>query len=400
MIRRDRYLSQIEPFVGKDVIKVLTGMRRSGKSTLLEAIREELVSAGVPRSSILSMSFESLRWEKVAASCHAFYEEAASFAGEVDGKAYLFFDEVQQVDQWERAVNSLRIDFDCDIYLTGSNSKLLSGELATLLGGRYVTFEVFPFSLRELAQALPDLGRDALFERYRILGGMPFLSSIDYAPESSASYLRDVFNSIVLKDIVQRHGFRNSDQLERILAYFMSEVGTTYSVDNVVNVLRQEKRTISVDSVYNYLQAAEDAMLLTRVKRYDLKGKAVLRGGEKAYLTDVGLREALLGSNESRVELVMENLVFCELRRRGYAVYVGRLGEREIDFVAEKGGKRAYFQVAYLLASEKTLHREFSAFDGIDDNFPKVVVSMDPIDFSRNGIRHCNIVDLLLSEGW
>lgn len=400
MIEREHYLSQIEPFIDKDVIKVLVGMRRSGKSTLLEQIGQLLEHRGVNRANILSMSFESMQWEQAASSPQAFYAKVASFIEGVEGKAYLFFDEIQMVDHWEKAVASFRVDFDCDIYLTGSNSKLLSGELATLLSGRFVSFHVMPFSLQELSRALPELDRAQTFQVFRILGGLPFLSTIGYARGSSIAYLGDVFNSIVLKDIVQRHGFRNSDQLERILAYFISEVGTTYSVDNIVNVLRQEKRTISTDTVYNYLQAAEDAMLLSRVRRYDLKGKALLRGSEKVYVTDIGLREALLGTNESRVDLVLENLVYTELRRRGYAVYVGKLGDREIDFVAERDGQRLYVQVAYLLESEKTRQREFTAFDGIDDNYPRYVVSMDEVDWSQGGIRHFNIIDFLLDSGW
>ena len=400
MVDRSRYLNQIEPFMGKDVIKVLTGMRRSGKSTLLEQIQTRLIADGVDPGNIVSMNFESMRYEDLTSSHRAFYQEVARRVSGMDGRAYLFFDEIQEVPQWERVVDSLRVDFDCDIYLSGSNSKLLGGELASLLSGRYVALEIMPFSFAEMLQTCPETPAGEAFETYRVLGGLPFLSHIGYAAESSRTYLKDVFNSIVLKDIVARHAFRNVEQLERVLAYLMSEAGTTLSIDNMANVMRESGRSISREVIYNYLDAAEEAMLITRVKRQDLKGREVLRGGEKAYVTDIGLREAVLGSNAARIDLVLENLVFCELKRRGYTVFVGRNGAREIDFVAEASGELVYVQVAYLLASERTVEREFDAYIGLPDNYPKYVVSMDRVDMSRDGIRHMNIEDFLLAEAW
>lgn len=400
MIERTEYLLCIEPFIDKDVIKVITGMRRSGKSTLLEAVKNRLLDNGISPANIITMNFESMRWEDATTSAQAFYEAVIFLAKAIEGKGYLFFDEIQIVPDWERTVNSLRVDLDCDIYLTGSNSKLLSSELSTLLAGRYVTFEVLPFSLRELGKAFPGKSHRELYDLYRIYGGLPFLSHIDYAPESSLPYLRDVFNSIVLKDIVQRHNLRNSDQLERVLSYFMSEIGTTLSIDNIATTMKNEGRSVSVDSVYNYLQAAEDAMLLTKVPRYDIKGKAILRGSEKAYLTDVGLREALFGSNGKRLDLVLENIVFVELVRRGFQVYIGRIGKKEVDFVAEKSGDRLYIQVAYTLENESTREREFSALQAIDDNYPKLIVSTDEVDWSDGGIACWNIIDLLMTSTW
>ena len=400
MIQRNEYISQLEPFVGKDIIKVITGMRRSGKSTLLEEVRNRLLDNGIASDHIITINFESMQWEDAASSAQTFYQTVISLTQGIQGKAFLFFDEIQAVAEWERAVNSLRVDLDCDIYLTGSNSKLLSGALSTLLAGRYVTLEVLPFSLKELAKAFPSKNPRELYDLYRIYGGLPFLSHIDYAPASSVSYLRDVFNSIVLKDIVQRRKLRNSDQLERVLSYFMSEVGTTLSVDNIANSMKNDGRKISIDSIYNYLQAAEEAMLLTRVRRYDIKGRAILQGGEKAYLTDIGLREAMLGSNARRLDLVLENIVFIELRRRGFQVYVGRIGKKEVDFIAEKNGERIYIQVAYLLDSPSTREREFSALQTISDNYPKLIVSADEADWSDNGIKCWNIIDFLMSAQW
>lgn len=400
MIKRTEYLSKIEPFIDKDVVKVLVGMRRSGKSTLLESIRDRLFEKGVPCENTLTMNFESMRWEEAALSARSFYDTVLDLVKDVRGRVYLFFDEIQNVPDWEKAINSLRTDIDCDIYLTGSNSKLLSGELSTLISGRYVSFEVFPFSLAEFMAASGIDDAQRAYDIYRIYGGLPFLSHIEYAPESSLSYLRDVFNSIVLKDVIQRHGFRNTDQLERIVSYFISEVGTTYSAENIVKVLKEENRSSSVDSVYNYLQAASDALLLSRVKRYDVKGKALLRGGEKVYITDIGLREAMFGNNATRLDIILENLVFVELRRRGYEVYVGKVGTKEIDFIAEKNGKKLYFQVAYLLESASTREREFSALQEIRDNYPKLIVSADVADWSCDGIRCLNIIDFLISDAW
>ena len=374
-------------------------MRRSGKSTVLKAVRTRLEQSGIPRQNIVHMDFESLKWEEASSGYRALYAEVMRQVEGVEGKLYLFFDEIQEVPSWERAIDSFRVDLDCDIYLTGSNSKLLSSELASLLTGRYVTIEVMPFSFDETIRAA-GASREEAFSIYRTLGGLPFLSHISYARESSLSYLRDVYNSIVLRDIVARRGFRNVEQLQQVLRYFISEIGTTYSVNNIVNVLAEAKQKVSRDSVYSYLDAARDAKLLSRVKRYDVKGKAILRGEEKVYLTDVGMREALLGSNEARIDLVLENLVFCELKRRGYDVYVGRNGTKEIDFVAEKGPERVYVQVAYLLANEETVTREFGTYEGLPDNYPKYVVTMDEVDRSMNGIRHMNAIDFLLTKAW
>lgn len=400
MIQRARYLERIEPLIGKDVVKVLVGMRRCGKSTLLQQVADGLKERGVSDRNIVRMNFESLRWEQEAASPERFYRTVSEAIGSAQGKVYLFLDEVQIASQWERVVNSLRVDFDCDIYVTGSNSKLLSGELATLLAGRYVAIEVQPFSLAELMEALPDASAQEAFSLFSTMGGLPFLSHVGYEKHSSLAYLRDVFNSVVLKDIVQRRGFRKSEQVEKVLSFFMSEIGTTISVENVANVLRSEGREASIDSIYNYLQAAEDAMLLSRVQRFDLKGKGLLRGGEKVYATDVGLREGLLGSNGRRPDLVYENLVFNELVRRGFQVGVGKNGLKEIDFVAQKADFRLYIQVAYRMELENTREREYGAFAGIDDNYPKFVVCGDEVDWSRNGYGCWNIVDFLLSDQW
>ncbi len=399
MIQRTKYLDIIKPFIGKDVVKVLTGMRRSGKSTLLDQIKAEIIAERVSPQNVVTINFESLRFDYLADSPEAFYEEMVSLSEKAAGTTYFFFDEIQMAASWERIVTSLRIDLDCDIYITGSNANLLSGELATLLGGRYVTFEIMPFSFAEERSASPAGSDVEAFDIYRTLGGLPFLAQIGFSRQESLTYLRDIYSSIVLKDIVQRKGFRDVDQLERILSYFISEIGTTYSVKNIANVLAEERRPISRESIYNYLAAAEEAMLLARVKRYDVKGKNILRGFEKIYVTDVGLREALFGDNGQRVDIVLENIVFCELKRRGFEIFIGKNDNKEIDFVARKEAAVVYIQVAYLLSDEGTRAREFGAFKGIEDNFTKMVISMDTVDFSYEGIRHMNI-KRFLQEVW
>jgi predicted AAA+ superfamily ATPase len=395
LLKRISYLEQVKPFIDKDVVKVLIGMRRSGKSTLLTQIKDLLIEQGVSRESILEMNFESAQYDNITSSYKEFYNEVIRFSKKVEGRVYLFFDEIQAVDSWERAISALRVDVNCDIYLTGSNARLLAGELATLLSGRYVTFEVMPFSLREVNEVLPEERRSQAFSSFRTVGGLPFLAHLGFAPQESLVYLSDVYNSIILKDIAQRKGFRDVDQLERVLSYFVSEIGTSLSVKNIANVFAEDRRPVARETIYNYLAAAEEAMLFSRVKRFDVKGKDIIRGNEKVYLTDIGLREALFRNNARRVDVILENLVFNELKRRGFKVAVGKNGHKEIDFIAIKGADTQYVQVTYLLAQEETVKREFGAFEGIRDNHPKLVLSMDTIDFSQDGIRHMNIEEFL-----
>lgn len=398
MIPRPLYLDKIRPFIGKDIVKVLTGVRRCGKSTILSFVVDELRSQGVSESNILMMNFESARWADAAASWNALYDAVVARLSTVEGTTFLLLDEVQEVPCWERAINALRVDLNCDIYITGSNARLLSTELSTLLTGRYVTIDVHPLAFRELVNASPDANPREVFDTYRLMGGMPFLASINYDREPCLTYLNDVLSSIVLKDIVRRHGVRNTEQLGHIVRYLISEAGTTLSVKNLAAVLGEEGMRTSRETIYSYLDAACKALLLSRVRRYDLKGKDTLRGEEKVYVVDHGFREALFGSNGMRIDLVLENIVYNDLLRRGFAVFVGRNAAKEVDFVAQRGGAAVYVQVAYLLASEQTVAREFGAFDGIIDNYPKYVVTMDEIDFSRNGIRHMNVRDFLLKE--
>lgn len=390
MIVRQNYLSKIRPFIGKDIIKVLTGIRRSGKSVLLQQIRDEIDS---PHTIFLN--FEDLGNQHLC-EYQALHEYICERIGESQEKFYLFFDEIQEVQGWEKAVNSLRVKFQADIYITGSNSRLLSGELSTYIAGRYVSFIVYPFSFTEFLTVNPSY----TFEQYLQYGGMPFLASVDFEPEISKRYLQDIFNSVVLKDIVKRNNIRDVDLLERIIAYALSNVGRSFSATSIAKFLKSENRTVAPETILNYLKACEEAYLLYRFKSQDVNGKKVLKVNEKYYVADHGLREAVIGENLQNIELILENMVALELLRRGYKVYVGRVETKEVDFVGEKDGEKLYVQVCYLLASQETLQREFGVYDSIRDNFPKYVVSMDTLNMSRNGIKHRNVKDFLTSEEW
>ncbi len=403
MIKRELYMKRIRPFIGSDLIKVMTGIRRCGKSVMLELIKQELIESGVNPIQFISINFEDLSYSHLQ-TAKSLHDEITNRAKDIDGKVYLFFDEIQEVKDWEKCINSFRVSLDCDIYITGSNAKLLSGELATYLGGRYVEFVIYPFSFGEFIELYrpinPDVSIQQCFQKYLITGGMPYLANIRYADEPSKQYLHDLFNSVQLKDIVKCNKIRDVDLLERIIAYVIANVGTTFSARSLTKFLKSEQRTVAPETILNYIKYCCDAYLFYQVKRVDLQGKQILSTNEKYYIADHGIREAVFGGNMRDINLILENIVYLELLRRGYKVTVGKTGEKEIDFVCDKRGDKLYVQVTYLLASEDTIKREFGAYDTIRDNFPKYVVSLDEFDMSRNGIKHQNIRDFLLAEQW
>ncbi len=403
MIKRETYMSRIRPFIGNDLVKVLTGIRRSGKSVMLDLIKKELLASGIDDRQIIFINFENMSNARLCTAA-ALHDEIIRRASELEGKVYLFFDEIQEVDAWEKCINSFRVKLDCDIYVTGSNARLLSGELATYLAGRYVEFVIYPFSFAEFIElyrtVCPDADIRQCFSRYLTAGGMPYLSNLRYDETASRQYLRDLFNSVELKDIVKRNNIRDVDTLERIIAYITSNIGTTFSSTAVSRYLKSEGRSVSPDTVLNYIKACTDAFLFYRVKRQDLQGKKILTVNEKYYVADHGVREAVFGGNRKDINLVLENIVFMELLRRGYSVTVGKAGDREINFVCEDRGQKLYIQVSYLLASEDTVSREFGVYDRVRDNFPKYVVTLDEFDMSRDGIKHRNIRDFLLAKEW
>ena len=403
MIKRELYMNRIRPFIGTDLIKVLTGIRRCGKSVMLELIKQYLTESGVDPSHFISINFEDMRYAHLQ-TAQALHDEIIAKASAIEGKVYIFFDEIQEVRDWEKCVNSLRISLDCDIYITGSNARLLSGELATYLGGRYVEFVIYPFSFDEFLKLYgaiaPEESIQRCFQKYLVTGGMPYLSNIRYADAPSKQYLHDLFNSVQLKDIVKRNNIRDVDLLERIIAYIMSNAGNTFSASSIAKFLKSEQRTVAPETILNYIKYCCDAYLFYQVKREDLQGKRILVSNEKYYIADHGIREAVFGGNMRDINLILENIVYMELLRRGYNVSIGKSGDKEIDFVCNKSGEKLYVQVTYLLASDDTINREFGVYDSIQDNFPKYVVSLDPFDMSRNGIKHRNICDFLLMKEW
>ena len=401
MIKRESYMRRIRPFINGELVKVMTGIRRSGKSVMLELVKQELLEMGVRAEQFISINFEDMRYLHLC-TAQALHQEILTRAEGIRGKVYLFFDEIQEVKDWEKCVNSLRVALDCDIYITGSNAKLLSGELATYLGGRYVEFVIYPFSFAEFLELYrstdPQATAGQCFQQYLLFGGMPYLSRLNYQEEPVRQYLSDLYDSVQLKDIVKRNRVRDVDLLERILAYVMANVGTTFSAGSLAKFFKSEQRSVSPETVLNYIRYCCDAYLFYQVKRQDLQGKQILATSEKYYIADHGIREAVFGGNMRDINLVLENIVFLELLRRGYTVTVGKAGEKEVDFVCDRRGEKLYIQVTYLLASEETVAREFGVYDSIRDNFPKYVVSMDEVDLSRNGIKHRNIRDFLLAE--
>ncbi|AMD94724.1 ATP-binding protein [Leptotrichia sp. oral taxon 847] len=403
MLKRDEYIKKIVPFIDKDVIKVLTGIRRSGKSVMLKLLMEELKNRGINENQFIHINFENLKYRNLKN-----YEKLYDFIlNKVDDKYksyYIFLDEIQEVEEWESCVNSLRVDeeFRFDIYITGSNAKLLSGELSTYLAGRYIEFVVYPFSFKEFFKIIQEKNQEIkvkeAFQKYIKFGGMPFLHNLDYNYEASMQYLQDLYASIILKDITQRNNIRDTDLLERILNYIVMNIGNTFSATSISKFFKSENRKVATETILNYIKAYEEAFLIYRVARNDLLGKKILNVNEKYYIADHGIREAIMENNQKNINQVLENIVYFEMLRRGYNVKIGKVDNLEIDFVCKKNDKIIYIQVSYLLASEDTKEKEFSVLENIKDNYPKYVLSMDEFDMSRNGIKHVNLIEFLTKE--
>ena len=386
MIPRTHYLDLIRPFIGTDVIKVITGMRRSGKSVILVQVRDE-IRAKDPSADIFYLDLEDRRNVRYLAKDMLFNELDARLETAKGRQVVIFLDEIHDVEEWELQVNSIRKRKNADIFITGSNSKLLSGELATYLTGRYVEFKIAPFSFGEFKLATADLW-----------GGLATADLFDRS--ASRSYLEDLYWAILSKDVMRRLQIRDVDLLDRIVRYAMTEVGHTFSARSIVRFLKSERRTTTVETILTYLRACEDAFLVTRVPREDLIGKRVLSVDEKHYVSDLGLRRAVIGgSRGDDIDRLLENVVYRELVRRGWHVTVGRVREREVDFVCQNGDDRLYVQVCYLMADAATREREFSALESIPDQYAKLVLSLDRVNFSRNGIKHRYLPEFLLEGG-
>lgn len=394
MIQRELYMNRIRPFMNKDIIKVLTGIRRCGKSVMLQLIQSELLQCGVKPEQMLSINFETKIVDYVKSATET-YNVIKKLSEDNSGKIYLFLDEIQELQGWETMINSCMIDFDVDIYITGSNAKMLSGELATYLAGRYVEIKIYPFSFREVSEIFPNKTSQEVFQIYLTRGGMPFLYQYPIDDSSSRKYLEDIYSSIILKDVAQRNKIRDIELFKRVALYMISNIGNTFSATNITKYLKSENRSMSTETIYNYIDYCKTACLLHMVPREELIGKRLLQFQEKVYVADHGLREAIYGNNLRDINQVLENIVYMELLRRGYEITVGKLGNQEVDFVATMGSEKIYVQVSYLLASDETMEREFGILEKIPDNYPKYVVTMDEINRGRNGIKHLNIRDFL-----
>ena len=404
MIRRDKYLKELWPYINKPIIKVITGIRRAGKSELLKMIREELLKQEVEESQIVYINFESFQWNayKNAEALFALLQERYSA---LNGKRmYVLLDEVQEVESWEKVINSLLADWDVDIYITGSNSHLLSSELSTFLSGRYIEIGVYPLSFREFLDFHHFRHDDVLqrrqwFSQYLRQGGFPVAHIADYADSDIYKLVYDIYSSVLLRDTIQRYKVRNVDMLERLVHFLFNNIGNNFSAKNVSAYLKNQQRKLDHETLYNYLNALQASFILHRAPRYDLKGKELLQTNEKYFLTDVSLLHALQGYQPALIAGMLENLVYTELRRQNFRVYVGKWGDVEVDFVAEKEEKRLYIQVCYKVNVSTTMTRELSVFKNIQDNYPKYLVTTDDlITGSYDGIQCVHICDFLMED--
>ena len=400
MIERPLYVDKIMAYVDTPFVKILTGVRRCGKSTILKMIMERLkTERNIPEDRIISCRFDSMEYEDMTAKqIYTLLKDQLSSTG----RTYLFLDEVQEIKGWEKVVNSLASDFDVDLYITGSNSRMMSSEIATYLTGRYISFRIFTLSFGEylmFKSKFANVGEPkAELANYVRMGGFPATHLQAYSQDEIYTIVRDIYNSTIFSDIVKRNQVRKIDQLERVVKYTFNNVGNTFSAKSIADYLKAERRSLDNETVYSYLEKLEKAYLLHRCSRYDLQGKEILKTQEKFYLADVALRYSVLGYNADSVASSLENIVYLELCRRGYTVNVGKTGDSEIDFVAVRQNEKIYVQVTQEINSEKTEKREYSRLLEIPDNYPKFVLTTDEFAGGNyEGIKTMHIADFLLS---
>lgn len=399
MYTRNFYLKKISPYLDKPIIKVITGMRRVGKSFFLKQIIDELQdSKSISSKNILFINKESLEFDFIKTYNDLNNYVQKSFKG-VKGKKYLFIDEIQAIEGWEKTVSSLFGEGTMDIFITGSNASLLSSELATLLAGRYIEFPIYPLSFNEFVdfQKKTPTEAQSLFQLYTYFGGLPGIHIFNFEEESTFQYLSALYNTILLKDIIARYEVRHVTLLQGITKYIFDNIGNLFSAKKVSDYLKSQKIKVGVETVHTYISHLVSTFCLHKVERFDIKGKRLLEINEKYYLGDVGLRHALLGYKQENKNGILENVVFLELKRQGYTVFIGKIGDKEIDFIALKPKKQIYIQVAYLLATEEVIEREFSPLLAIPDNYPKIVVTADPFwESEHKGVKWCNIIEFLM----
>jgi predicted AAA+ superfamily ATPase len=403
MVDRNPYVEQVLSFIDTPFIKVVTGVRRCGKTTLFKMLIQELLRRGISKENILHYNFDSLEYENIKTSKALFAHIKRHLAN--NAKTYIFLDEIQEVDNWEKVVNSLMNTFNVDIYVTGSNSRMMSSEISTYLTGRYVSFRIFPLSFSEYLlfkkrrTEVSDVRAELInYVRY---GGFPAIHLRHYPASEAYTIVRDIYNSTIFTDIVKRNQIRKIDQFERIVRFVFDNVGRTFSALSISKYLKSENRKIDIETVYSYLSQLESAYIIHRCSRYDMQGKEILKTQEKFYLADPALRYSVLGYSQDSISAMLENIVYLELLRRGYTVYIGKLGDAEIDFVAMKQENKLYIQVAQQIVSPETEEREYSKLLSIRDNYPKYVLCTD--DFAGGnyeGIKTMHIADFLLSENF
>lgn len=399
MKNRDLYLNQLIQFKDKKLIKVITGLRRSGKSTLLSLFENHLITSGVDRNHIIRMNFESFEFDEITnyKELHAYINERIL---DPNKRHYILLDEVQQVSSWERVINSFLVDANVDIFITGSNAYLLSSELSTLLSGRYVEIKMQPLSFKEYLEFLDsdkEMSLPEKFNQYLEYGGLPTIVELLDNPDTIGPFLEGIYNTVLMKDVIERNGVRDAALLESILKFISANIGSIVSTKKISDYLTSSGRKTTSDTIDNYLKMLENAFIIYKANRYDLKGKMFLKTLEKYYIVDIGIRNKLIGLRNTDYGHVLENIVYLELLRRGYEVTIGKIGSLEVDFVASKPKEKIYYQVSATIMDDKTRERELRPLESISDNYPKYILTMDQTVFNDySGIRVKNIIDFLL----
>ena len=399
MIKREIYLKRIRPFYHSEMVKVITGIRRCGKSTIIRQIIQELKEAGIPVDRIVYINFEDYQYHEIydTDSLYRYVEKKIS----EDEKYYLLFDEIQNVNQFELVVNSFRSTHDVSIFITGSNSRLLSGELATHLSGRTLSFRIMPFTFGEYceyqSQILRVKSKEELLDEYMKWGGFPLVCR-ETEESSKEIILSNIYDSVVLKDIIMRNKIASPVALEKVLDYVVANSSTTISGNSIALSLTDKNQSVSAPTVYDYLKYIEDACICDKVSRYDIRGKKILAFEEKIYVCDLGFFHLKKNRVKDEYSYIVETICYNELIARGYKIYIGKTHKGEVDFIAEKGTEKFYVQAAYLLSDEAVIEREFGAFTGISDHYPKYVITLDRTTLMRDGIIHLNLIDFLLNN--
>ena len=392
-IIREKYISKIKPFINKHVLKILTGMRRAGKSSLLHIIKDEILKDVADENKIY-INFEATNLLSIN-NVNSLLEYLKPLLEDVKGKVYFFFDEIQVIDGWEEVISDLKHNRDYDIFLTSSNKKLISS-----LSEKYVEFEIQPFTFSEFKKAFEnmELSKENLFYKFIQLGGLPFLKYFDLDETPSFEYLNDIYNTVLVKDVLQYNNIRDVDLFNHIFSYVLTNIGQSFSASSIKTYLKNKNKNISVDTILSYLEYCNIAFLIKKVPRYDILSKKTLKVDEKYYLTDHGFRQATGFPITQDIKRILENIVYIELLSRGYEVKVGKVKDKEINFIAKKEKSLSYYQISYKIRDEKTRERIFETYNSITDNFPKYVLSMDHSNFSQDGVIHKNIIDFLLED--